>query len=114
VAGVGDLGTVESAAVVPGHGSWAAFYSGAHSLRIGGQVFRHNDDFKLYPRAGDFLVIPLRPLPAGDAVLVADSDIVLGPGPARHARQVIVFGLPCLYRIAGEGVCGRAGTPVIE
>jgi hypothetical protein len=110
---VGDLSRLDRAAIVPGQGSWAAFYSGGHRLEIGGVEFHHNGDFKIYPRAADFLVLPLRRLPAGDAVLVSDPGVRIGTGPAREARQNIVFGLPCLFGLAGHGVCGVAGAPVI-
>jgi hypothetical protein len=110
---VGDLSALDHAAIVPGGGTWAALYSGAHTLAIGGEIFHHNDDFKLYPRTGDFLVVPLRLLPPGDAVLELDSGAVQ-TGPARAARQVLVFGVPCLFGLAGANICGRLGAPLIE
>ena len=112
--GVGNFSRIQTATIMSGRGSWAAFYSGAHGLRIGELEFRHNDDFKLYPRAGDFLVVPLRPLPAGDAILTTDPGITVGTTPGRVAHQVIVFGLPCLYGLAGDRICGHLGAPVIE
>lgn len=111
---IGDLSRVDRVAIVDGHGNWAAFYSGAHGLRIGGVAFHHNDDFKIYPRAHDFLVVPLRPLPSGEAVLTTDGGITRGAAPAVQARQVVVFGLPCLFGLAGDRVCGHLGAPVIE
>lgn len=110
---VGDLRALDHAAIVPGGGSWAALYSGAHALMIGGVTFHHNDDFKLYPRKGDFLIVPLRRLPPGDAVLNLAAGAVQ-TGPAHAARQVLVFGMPCLFGLAGESVCGRLGAPLIE
>lgn len=110
---VGDFSKIDAAGLVPGHGSWIAFYSGAHRLQVGGAVFRHNDDFKLYPRTGDFLVVPLRPLPKGEAVLTTGPGVAVGPAPARQMRQAIVFGLPCLFGLAGR-ICGQAGAPAIE
>ncbi len=110
---VGDLSSVDHAAIVPGGGTWAALYGGAHTLGIGGAIFHHNDDFKLYPRKQDFLVVPLRPLPRGEAVLGL-ADGAVQTGPAHAARQRLVFGRPCLFGLAGADVCGRIGAPLIE
>lgn len=110
---VGDLSALDHAVIVPGGGSWAALYSGAHALVIGGVTFHHNDDFKLYPRKGDFLVVPLRRLPPGDAMLTLAPGAVQ-TGAAHAARQRLVFGVPCLFGLAGGDVCGRIGAPLVE
>eukprot|EP01037_Dinobryon_pediforme_P014972 gene14972-15111_t len=110
---IGDLSHLNSTAIVPATGPWAAFYSGAHRLTLGSANFAHNNDFKLYPRATDVLVIPLRPLPEGTAMLFTDPAVQLKAEPSQQATQTIVFALPCLFGLAGTSICGSAGAPVI-
>lgn len=110
---MGDLSGLDHAAIVPGGGSWAALYSGAHTLHIGDAVFHHNNDFKLYPRIGDFLIVPLRRLPPGNAALTLAAGATQ-TAPAHPARQTLVFGVPCLFGLAGDTVCGHKGAPLIE
>jgi hypothetical protein len=107
---VGDLSAVSDAAIIEAGGRWSALYSGAHVLSIGGVDFHHNLDFKLYPRQGDVLLVPLRKLPAGDAVLSPAPGVMVGR--AVSARQVLVFGLPCVFGLAGAR-CGTVGAPLV-
>ncbi len=110
---VGAVGTLESAVILPATGRWNAIYSGAHTLTIGGAVFYHNYDFKLYARRDDMLLIPIRKLPPGPAVLTLGTGVTLGAGPVLSARQTIVFGLPCAFGLAGAATCGGLGAPLI-
>jgi hypothetical protein len=109
-----SLGSLDEAAIVQGTGTWNAFYYGAHVLTIDGTRFRSLYDFRLYPRSTDFLLVPLRPLPPYPGVLeVAEGVRVQSGVPAVKARQVILFGIPCAFGLAGTAVCGGLGAPLI-
>jgi hypothetical protein len=109
-----SLGSLDDAAIVPGTGSWEAIYYGKHVLTIGGRQFLNRYDFRLYPRRSDLLLVPLRPLPPGLGELaVADGVRVAANVPAVKLRQVIAFGVPCMFRLAGSAICGSLGAPLI-
>jgi len=111
---VPGLGSVDEAAIVRGTGPWNAFYYGRHLLTIDGVAFRNNFDFRLYPRSTDFLLVPLRPLPPHPGVLTVAEGVRIAPdAPVVKVRQVISFGLPCLFGLAGSRVCGSLGAPLI-
>lgn len=105
------LNRIDDVAIVPGGGKFKAFYFKSETLVIAGRRFHSLTDFRLYPRHGDFLVIPLRPLPRGRGLLTVPPGVHIDPGArASAARQTIVFGLPCAFDLAGSQVCG-ARTP---
>jgi hypothetical protein len=108
------LERVDEAAIVRGTGPWNEFYRMRNSLTIDGSRFRSPQDFKIYARSSDFLVLPLRPLPPGPGLLTVAEGIHVEPGaPVLKARQTIVFGLPCAFGLAGSAVCGNLGVPLI-
>ena len=111
---VAPLSRLDDAAIVPGTGTWNAFYVDDQVLTIGGERFYSLYDFRLYPRFGDFLLVPLRPLPPGSGVLTVARGVHIEPDArARAARQTITFGLPCAFGLAGYAVCGNLGAPLI-
>jgi hypothetical protein len=109
-----SLDHLQDAAILQGNGSWKEIYSGKHRIVIGTAPFGDPYDFRIYPRARDLVVVPLRPLPAGQAVLMDAAGLRLVPGaPVVQARQQIDFGLPCLFNLAGTARCGTEGAPLI-
>jgi hypothetical protein len=109
-----SLARVNQAAIVRGTGPWNDFYGTRNILIIDGARFRTPQDFKLYPRSTDFLVLPLRPLPADPGTLtVAEGIHVEADAPVLKVRQTISFGLPCAFGLAGSAVCGSVGVPLI-
>jgi len=109
-----SLDRVNEAAIVRGTGPWNDFYRARNILTIDGTGFRSPQDFKIYPRSTDFLVLPLRPLPPGPGLLTVAEGIHVEPdAPVLKVRQTIVFGLPCAFGLAGPAVCGGAGVPLI-
>ena len=109
-----SLGSLDDAAIIEGTGTWNAFYYASNVLTIDGLQFRTSLDFKLYPRSTDFLLVPLRPLPPHPGVLTVAEGVRIAPdAPVVKVRQVVSFGLPCLFGLAGSKVCGSLGTPLI-
>jgi len=109
-----SLARVDEAAIVRGTGPWDDFYRARNILAIDGSTFRTPQDFKLYPRSTDFLVLPLRPLPSHPGLLTVAVGIHVEPdAPVLKVRQTIVFGLPCAFGLAGSAVCGSVGVPLI-
>ena len=77
--------------------SWSSLYFGGITLQAGGRTFQNTGDFKLFPTSYGALLLPLRPLPDGPAVLFWPPDVAPGPVPVlTTGRQAIVFGLPCV------------------
>jgi len=109
-----SLPQLDDAAIVPGTGTWDAFYLAPSVLTIDDTIFRSRTDFIFYPRTHDFLVVPLRPLPPDPGMLTVAAGIhVEADAPVQKVRQTIVFGLPCAFGIAGGAVCGGLGAPLI-
>jgi hypothetical protein len=109
-----SLERVNQAAIVRGTGPWKDFYGTRNILTIGGTRFRTPQDFKLYPRTTDFLVLPMRPLPPEPGLLTVAEGIHVEPdAPVLKVRQTIMFGLPCAFGLAGSAVCGSIGVPLI-
>ncbi len=111
---LGDLSSIDSAAIVPARGTWNRLYADPFVLAIGARRYVHNFDFKIYARKDDLLLVPIRPLAAGAGVLFLDPGMADEPHRAVvMMRQHLHFGLPCLFGIAGAAVCGTLGAPVI-
>ncbi|HEY3847971.1 MAG TPA: hypothetical protein VGL95_12750 [Acetobacteraceae bacterium] len=109
-----SLESLDDAAIVPGTGTWSAFYYRANVLTINGTQFSSPHDFMFYPRSIDFLLVPLRPLPPHPGVLTVAEGLHVAQGvPAVKVRQAIEFGLPCAFGLAGRAVCGSLGAPLI-
>jgi hypothetical protein len=82
-----------------GKPEWGSIYFADQVIRIGGETFHLNADFKIFPVAAGLLLAPLRRLPAGEAVISFDPGITVDPNiPPVIGRQRVVFGLPCWSR----------------
>ena len=101
---------VRDAALVPARGDWTELYQGDHRLTIAGKAFRNIPDFRTFPVPGGVMILPLRDLPAGPAELTFSGAVsVDATKPVREDEMHIVFGLPCLFRVAGHDCdTGRA------
>jgi hypothetical protein len=96
----GGLPDLRDAVLVAGEGSSTDINTGDHKITVGSRHFNRND-FRLFPIRNGFMLVPLRPLPTGDAVLSVASGVKLDPSvPAIAAQQRVVFGLPCWLRPA--------------
>ncbi len=90
------LASVRDGLLVAASGDWGTIYFGPHDLTVAGHAYGSIADYKLLPRAGGFLMTPLRPLATGPARLTLRSGILADPSLAPlHVHQEIVFGLPC-------------------
>ena len=88
---------MNDAVLVPAPEDFLGLYFGQHVLAAAGRTFLAGADFKILPVPFGFMLIPLRPLPAGPAELRLADPVRLDPSAAvLAARQVIVFGVPCL------------------
>jgi hypothetical protein len=85
-------------------GVWEAIYFNEASLTIGDAVFRHHQAFKLFPDNGTLLLVALRDLPPGEAVLHLDRAVTLrAEPPPRRVALGTRLAAPCLLR----GICPR-------
>jgi len=76
-------------------GRWEDIHAGKFVLHEG-RDFRSQYDFKVLPLPSGALIFPLRPLPAGPAVLDLPPGIGLRtPDDARDYAQAVVLGVPC-------------------
>ena len=83
--------------LAPSPDDFLGLYFGKHTIEAGGQSFDAGIDFKLIPVPFGFMLIPLRPLPGGPSELHLAGPLRLDrAATVVTARQVIVFGLPCL------------------
>lgn len=103
------------AVLVPATGPWDDIVMGAHGGTLD-RWYASNSDFKAYARPGGFLLVPLRPLPAGLAIDMGPAVTMAGQPLA--VRQTIAFGLPCWVRRCGTPLqlpAGplRVGTPLV-
>ncbi len=104
--------TVWDAAMLPLSGAWWPIYRGGTKLVAGSQFFSNVADFKLFPKDGRALLLPLRPLPASGLRLVPGADTTIAPdAQAVYGTVRIVPGIPCFLRASGgSGLC--AGDPL--
>lgn len=111
------LSSVDDAVLVTAGGSWAAIYDGHTTLSAGSHPYTDRLDYKLHPAPGGFFLTPLRPLPPGPVRLTVESPVTLDPATTLlHARQTIVFGLPCwlpdiLHRCPSEAFLPPPALP---
>ena len=90
------LHSIRDVVLVAADGDREAIYGGASALSINGHGYADRADYKLLPAPGGFLLVPLRPLPDGQARLTVGRGVRLDPTAAPlHARQRLVLGLPC-------------------
>ncbi len=91
-----DLTPLDSALALPLSGSWRSLYFGAFVLHAGGRDYRNTFDFKVLPVPAGALLVPLRPLPRGPAMLDLPDDVSIGAAAdARRFAQSIRPGVPC-------------------
>ena len=91
------LPSLFDAILVPASGEHDDFYYGPQLLTIGKASFGYFGDVRTFSRPGGFMMMSLRTLPEGPARLVNRTQITLDRDlPSQLARQVVVFGLPCL------------------
>ena len=93
----GGMQPINHVFMLPVLGRWLPLYFHETTLRVDGETFRNTSDFKIFPTPSGAMLMPLRPLPAGDATIVLGEGLTLPPradwvsGSAR-----LVFGVPCL------------------
>jgi hypothetical protein len=91
----GGLSDLNDAVLAAADGSWSDIYFGQDEMTIGARRFTHLFDFHLFPIPGGFMLLPLRSLPAGNAILSVTPGVKLDPStPPIVARQHLSFGLP--------------------
>ncbi|HLG85714.1 MAG TPA: hypothetical protein VKZ79_00795 [Alphaproteobacteria bacterium] len=95
----GGFPAIDSGLLFKARANWEASYLGHHEMRIGDSAFREYADFRVYRVDDGFLLVPLRPLPAGDIAFTTDPGMALDPSFSPVlGRQRIVLGLPCWFR----------------
>lgn len=92
----GGMPNLHDAILVAADGSSTDINTGHHELTIGNAHFSRASDFRLFPIGNGFMLVPLRSLPIGDAVLSVACGVKLDRSvPPIPARQRVVFGMPC-------------------
>jgi hypothetical protein len=82
-------------------GTFTAKYMDNQTLRVGDATYVVHSDFKVYPTHDGVIVVPLRPLPAGESVFTFNSGITLDESVRPElGRQAVTFGLPMLVHQA--------------
>lgn len=90
------LADVRDAVAVPAVADFESLFHHQHAFEVGDRVLRAPFALRTFPRVGGLLLVPLRPLPAGAAVVSFGPGVHLNPDAAPFmARQGLVFGLPC-------------------
>ncbi len=90
------LDRMDDAVLAPAAEDFLGLYFGQHTLKAAGRIFLAGADFKVLPVPYGFMLVPLRPLPAGPAELHLASPTRLDPSATvLTARQTIILGLPC-------------------
>ena len=93
----GGLRPMDRVVILPVRGVWRDLYYNETKLQTNNGIFSNTRDFKLFPIQAGAMLMPLRPLPAGDAALILGEGLSL---PARVDWQTgsarLVFGIPCL------------------
>lgn len=99
------LSSLADAVFVPSSGTFESVFHGHHQIATPGGNFFYYYDIRAFQQPGGLLLLPLRPLPAGDSVVSFDQRVALATDDRPLAgRQRLTFGLPCwLWR--KRGVC---------
>ncbi len=99
--------TVWDAAFVPIAGAWWPIYCGRTTLATAARSYSNVSDFKLFPKDGGAMLLPLRPLPASGLRLIPGPNTSIIPNaPVVYGTVRIVPGLPCfLHDSGGAGLC---------
>ena len=71
---------------VPAAGGFSKVYLSSYEMRIGDRVFHANADFKAFPVAGGLILMVLRPMPEGPAVIRFADGVQLLPGAMHMLR----------------------------
>lgn len=88
-------GRVDDVVLAGAAGPVEAVYFGKHILTVAGRRFEHFKDFKVFVRPGGLMLMPLRPMPAGEATITFGPGVQLDPAVApRQERQRVVPSLP--------------------
>lgn len=109
-----SLDHLNNAAIVPGNLTWAALDAKTQKINVGMTQYENSFDFRIYRRQHDMIIVPLRRLDAGRGVLHAPGLKLTNGATVIVARQQLVFGLPCLFNLAGYEICGRLGAPFLS
>jgi hypothetical protein len=92
----GGLSPLGRVVFVQATGDWLTLYTGASTFSAVGQLFHATVDFKLFPSDGGVMIVPLRPLPAGDGLLTLPDGAGFPPQVAvRTGVWRVAFRLPC-------------------
>lgn len=79
--------------------TWNDTFLGHHELRIGDRTFLVYSSFRVFPVDGGLMLVPLRVLPDGEALVSLDKVTIDPTFAPVFGRQRIVFGLPCWSRL---------------
>ncbi len=91
----GFSGRVDDVVLAGASGPVEAIYFGKHTLSVADRGFEHLTDFKVFPRPGGLMLMPLRPMPAGEVIITFGPGVHLDPAMLpRQERQRIVLSLP--------------------
>lgn len=104
---------LDDAVIVPGNLSWSTLDTKTQQIQIGSVRYQNSYDFRIYRRRHDLIIVPLRHLASGRGKLHAPGLKLSEGTPIRAAKQELVFGLPCLFSLAGQKICGELGAPVL-
>ena len=85
---------------VPAEGGLSKVYLADHEMQIGDRVFHSNIDFKAFPTAGGLILMVLRPMPKGPAVIGFSEGMSILPGPLRMLRARFVWRWPHVWALA--------------
>lgn len=108
-----SLDDLTDAAIVPGNLPWSLLDAKTQQIQIGPIRYQNGYDFRIYRRQHDLIIVPLRHLAAGKGNLHAAGLKLTEGAPIQAAKQQFVFGLPCLFSIAGREACGKLGAPLL-
>ena len=99
------LGSMRDALAVPATADFDGVFHFEHKLTVAGHTFQTPFSLRAFPRPGGLLLLPLRPLPAGDTVVTFNDAVTIDTGSQPFlARQTVVFGMPCWLR-PSRSVC---------
>lgn len=88
----GFSGRVDSVILAGASGPMEAIYFGKHTLSVAGHEFEHLKDFKVFVRPGGLMLMPLRPMPAGEASIRFGPNVRLNMSiePVQKSQQAIL------------------------
>ena len=95
--------SIWNAVFLPITGAWWPLYCGNAKLSTEVRTYSNVADFKLFPKDGGALLLPLRPLPASGLHFVPGVQTGIAPAAAAiYGTVQIVPGIPCFFGPLGQ------------